>query len=501
MTNKILFYQDYDLTTFALSKKLKEQFNYKIYAILDFTNNFHSFFKKQKIVEYDKTWFLYDHISKIIKPDLDYLKYIEKKYGIELWKIASNDRIFYKYNPFHKFSENEILIILEQQCKLFEKIFNEIKPDFVILPITNSGRNHIFYEMCLSLGIKILMLNGSRLGGRVMFTQKAEEIDYIENIQIKNIPERSLEQLRDILYKVDNFSDAHKFSSHFLKSKKSAFKAGLKYIFSPNRNIKTHYTYFGRKKINVLIYTVLMSLKKRYRLFLINKKLIKKIPSNEKFIYFPLITEPERGLLIAAPFHTNLVELTRHISKSLPIGFKLYVKDHPSMETRDWRPFSFYQQILDLPNTIVLHHSINPKDILPKCSMVLTIGGSAGFEAAFYEKPSITFVDALYSKLNSVSVVNNINELPSLIRKKLNENYDVSDLNQFVNLLEINSFYFDWSGISNHQHDILFFSGFLSDVEVTESQMLNFLTIIEPEIEKLTNECNKKILQHNFHKK
>ena len=32
---------------------------------------------------------------------------------------------------YYNFSENEILSILEQQCKLFEKIIETIKPDFV----------------------------------------------------------------------------------------------------------------------------------------------------------------------------------------------------------------------------------------------------------------------------------------------------------------------------------------------------------------------------------
>ena len=75
------------------------------------------------------------------------------------------------------------------------------------------------------------------------------------------------------------------------------------------------------------------------------------------------------------------------------------------MDTRDWRSFSFYKKIMDLPNVKMLHHTIHPKNILPKCSMVITVGGTAGFEAAFYEKPTITFVDTLYSSLKSVEIL------------------------------------------------------------------------------------------------
>ena len=394
MKDKILIYQDYTIHNFGLAKALQEKHDCDLFAIIDVTDNMNKFFQKQKIVKYEKTWFLYDHIKKSQKPDLDYLSQFEKKYGIELWKLANNDRIFFKYNMYYNFSENEILSILEQQCKLFENIIETIKPDFVIFPLTNSGRMEIFYQLCLKLGIKILMINATRFGGTSFISEEAEKIDYFEKETHENVKNRSIDDLRDILYKLHSFDDVVKFSSQFLKSKKMAVKAGINFfLFSKNSNLKTHYTYYGRQKIKVFFFTILWSLKKRYRFYLINKNLSRVI-DDEKFIFFPLITEPERGLLIAAPFHTNLIELATHIVKSLPIGYKLYVKDHPTMDTRDWRSFSFYKKIMDLPNVKMLHHDVHPKNILPKCSMVITVGGTTGFEAAFYEKPTITFVDS-----------------------------------------------------------------------------------------------------------
>ena len=209
-----------------------------------------------------------------------------------------------------------------------------------------------------------------------------------------------------------------------------------------------------------------------------------------------MITEPERSLLIAAPFHTNLIELVTHIVKSLPVGYKLYVKDHAGMDNRDWRPFSFYKKIMNLPNVKMLHHSIHPKKILPKCSMVITLGGSSGFEAAFYEKPTITFVDALYSSLKSVEILNDVQELPQLIQKQLNVKFDLNDLNNFISALEKNSFNFDWSGFDNLAHHLLFYGGFLADVAITDKQMNNLLNSYSKQLEVLADEHIKKINQH-----
>ncbi len=496
MKDRILIYQDYAMHNFGLAKMLQKKHDCDLFAIFDVTDNMNKFFQKQKIVKYEKTWFLYDYIKKSHKPDLDYLSKFEKKYGIELWKLASNDRIFFKYNMYYNFSENEILSILEQQCKFFENIIETIKPDFVIFPLTNSGRMEIFYQLCLKLDIKILMLHSTRFGGMVFINEKDEKIDYFEKEIHEKEKNRSLDDLRNILYKTHSFDDAAKFTSQFLKSKKMALKAAINFfLFSKNSNLKTHYTYYGRDKIKIFFITIFWSLKKRYRLYLINKNLSRTI-DDEKFIFFPLITEPERGLLIAAPFHTNLIELVTHIAKSLPIGYKLYVKDHQSMDTRDWRSFSFYKEIMNLPNVKMLHHTIHPKNILPKCSMVITIGGTAGFEAAFYEKPTITFVDTLYSSLKSVEILNDTKELPQLIQKQLNAKFDLSDLNNFVSVLEKSSFAFDWSGFDSLAGHILFYDGFLADVEISEKQMNELLDQYSKQLEILADEHIKKIIQH-----
>jgi len=500
MKDRILIYQDFTLVHFGLAKEFQDKYDCDLFAIIDVSDNMNKFFQKQKIVKYEKTWFLYDYVKKPQKPDLDYLSQFEKKYGIELWKLAYNDRIFYNYNTFYNFSENEVLSILEQQCKFFENIIETIKPNFVIFPITNSGRMEIFYQLCLKLGIKILMLNSTRLGGRVYINEKAEKIDYSENIIPENVENRSIEDLRNLLNKTHSFDVATKFKAVFLQSKKMALKAGIQFfLFSKNSNLKTHYTYYGRYKIRIFFNTIIWSLRKRYRLFLINKNLTRTI-NDEKFIFFPLITEPERSLNIAAPFHTNLIELITHIVKSLPIGYKLYVKDHIGMNTRDWRSFSFYKQIMNLPNVKMIHHSVHPNDILTKCSLVITIGGTAGFEAAFYEKPTITFVDTLYSTLKSVSILKNFEELPQLIQKKLSEKFDLNDLNNHVSFLEKNSFNFNWIEFENASHHLFFYDGFLSDVEINDVQMNELLIQFSSQFEILFEENIKKIKLHKYNK-
>lgn len=503
MTDKIVFYQDYSIQYFGLAKSLQELYDCKLYAVFDVTNNTYKFFEKQNIVKYEKTWFLYDYVkSDEEKPDLKYISEFEESYGIELWKLALNDRFFYNYNPFYKFSPDQVLKIIEQESKIFEKILDEIKPDFVILNLTNNFKNHLFYEICKSKKIHVLMMISGRIGNRLIISEDANSIDYLHSKIYDNKNPKSLEELRIILNNKRMYNYTINFTQNFLKSKIHALKAGLRFILFSNNNLKTHYTYFGRKKINVIIYTIKMSIKKRIRYYFINKTFLRKI-ENDNFIIFPLIVEPERSLLIDAPFFTNLLELITNFSKSLPIGYTLYVKEHPGMDTRDWRNISFYRKIMQLPNTCLIHPTVDPNELLEKCSLVLTIGSTIGFEAAFYGKNTITLTKTIYSNLKSVSVLENINDLPKLIRQSLNKPIDPNDLSAFYDILEENSFdaLNELGDFTNRYLREFFYNGFLSDVEINESKMKLLLEDHEGLFKILANEHLKKIEEHKYYDK
>ena len=133
MTKKILFRLDVLGIHFGIAKYIQEDFNHKISAIID-VNNGKTFYQKQKIVNFENIWFFRDSLKNIKKqPDLVYLKYIESKYKINLWKLAYGDQLFFQYNDYYQFTDNEILCILENACKFYENVLNELNPDYLFI--------------------------------------------------------------------------------------------------------------------------------------------------------------------------------------------------------------------------------------------------------------------------------------------------------------------------------------------------------------------------------
>ena len=151
----------------------------------------------------------------------------------------------------------------------------------------------------------------------------------------------------------------------------------------------------------------------------------------EDFAYFPLHFEPEATTLLYSPFYTNQINLLTQIAKSLPVHFKLYVKEHPSM--LEYRPTSYYRELKKIPNLKLLNPKTSSLDLIEKSKIVTTIAGTAGFEASLLKKPVITFGDIFYNILSFVKRCREIENLPNIIKQQL-EHFQYNN-EEIINLL------------------------------------------------------------------
>ena len=155
--------------------------------------------------------------------------------------------------------------------------------------------------------------------------------------------------------------------------------------------------------------------------------------------------------------------------------------------------YFFYKEILSIPNVQLLHYSIKSEDVLKKCSLVITIHGAAGLEAALHKKPAIIFSDFSYSILPSVYKLRSIEELPATIRSSLRTKVNASDVDKFLNLLEANSIDFNLVGFESDCLDYFYYNGNLLNVELDEESVKQFIKKHESAFDMLADEYVKKI--------
>ena len=492
MNSKILFWMNDDLSGLGLPKILNEKYNLDIYSVFDITDKQKIFFQNQKLINFTKIWFYHDYISKSFpKADDVYLKNIEEKYDLNLSLLISAERFFTRSNLFYDFTQEEKLSIVEQTCKFFENTLDEIKPDFVIMGITTLLHNHIFFKICKNRGIKILMIRPSFLAGKYIISNS---IDSFENkVYEKKFNFRNNDELTNYLQNYNSTEQSKFVRDNFQSSIILYFKAILHYIFSKNSNPDTHFTYFGRTKIKVIQKMISYTLKTKIRKSFIDKNLILKIKNKKPYIYFPLQIEQERSLSLAAPSHTNQIEVIKNILKNLPKGYELYIKEHPMMILRGWRPTSDYKEIINLPNVKLFHPNLKSDTLIRNSSLVITISSTSGIEAAFMEKPSIVFADVDYVSISSVEKMNSINELSNLINNSLEMKPNIDDLNNYLNLVESNSFELNLLKLSSEFDSQFHFTGLLADVEIPLQKMKSYLDNNRDIFEKLAIQFVEKI--------
>ena len=500
MNDRILFWIDAGLVHLGIAKNLQEKLDADFYAIYDFNNHLTKSFKDQKIVNFKKEWYFWENLSGLTKNiDMEYLKKFEDTYKINLWEMAYSERVFGKDNPFHKFKKNEILSIFEQECKFFEKVLNEIKPTYLIISTTDLHRNYLLAELCRSTGVKILMLSASRLGYRSSISSQSDMIDRdLDEATVNKIHVNSFDELKNYLKKYDKYQQAKKIISggsgiSFIAKMVQSIKWMIKTFDS---EYKKDYVHYGVSPFSAMTEYISILLKEKIRKRFIDKFFVHKLPLNENFLYFPLQVQPERNVDIGAPFYANQIEVITCVAKSLPADYKLYVKEHPQMNLRHWREISNYKKIIELPNVKLIHPSVDPKLLLDTCSIVINIAGTAGFEASIYQKPSIVFTDVIYSSLPSVYRLKSLEELPNAIKESLKIKVNLLDVIEFINLLDRNSFKFDFFGHFKKILDEFHGGGFLISNKISMNDLKIFFEKNNDDYELLGLEHIKKINQY-----
>lgn len=132
----------------------------------------------------------------------------------------------------------------------------------------------------------------------------------------------------------------------------------------------------------------------------------------ERFIVFFLHYQPERTSLPEGHQFAQQWLALRILANSLPPGYRLAVKEHPSTFRYYFNPGfrsrDFYQNISQLPNTSLVPLDRSPFDLIDKAAAVATITGTVGVEAIIRGKPVIVFGAAQYRDIKGVFAVNSM---------------------------------------------------------------------------------------------
>jgi hypothetical protein len=125
------------------------------------------------------------------------------------------------------------------------------------------------------------------------------------------------------------------------------------------------------------------------------------------YILFPLHYQPEWSTAPLGGYAVYQDLCIEMISRSLPHGWKVYVKEHyTTFSPLGWgwkkRSSEYYERIATLSNVILIPIEIPTARLIDGSQAVATVTGSIGIEAVARSKPALTFGSAWYNGCNGV---------------------------------------------------------------------------------------------------
>ncbi len=370
--------------------------------------------------------------------DTDYLERIEKEYShfknlnMQLMCSQENTRHYHwrYYWSFTNYDEN--MYWLELNYKKILSIFDEFKPD-MILDFDNAElQRTIINEVAYKKNIPYITVEYSKYGYYKYPTfQNTVGIDpYVVEKYEENL-KKSKEELKEAYdYIMDYRSRSTIMNKEFQGTVTSQYERdSLIWIL---RVMHGKWNYFWNmditkknlklKRTNKILYAPsipyffhYLQVMLRRRKYMGKNRLFEPPVEGEPYVYMPLHLIPESTVFVKASYYVDEANLIEQVSKSVPVGWKVYVKEHQAMLGE--RGLEFYRKVKELHNVrlVQVNHFKDPKPWIVNAKGVVTIVGTTAFEEALLGRRSVIFGDVPFELVDGITKAKSFEELPGLI--------------------------------------------------------------------------------------
>ncbi len=468
----IVLQNQYSKIGHAIANVLKEQYGVTEFSAYVFSRGAEEFVRTQKEISYNPI--LVDHeLHKNFKNEVidnEYIKNFEKTYGLpQVWQHFYADRkLMMSIGPKEEttavidplYSHEDFLRIFQVRAKAIEKMLEETRPDFIFFFAIGALGHLILYQVAKKMGIPTFNIDFPRIANRMCisrdFNTLTEVVDTFETFQKEK-------------EKTEYHTEAKELIEHFRKTGSLRLQymnvalgqlpkpirilnpkhliQSISYLFTLLQNyLKSRNLFeYGMTNLNPLRF-IWYKIKQYGRAIRGLDRLYKPLNWDEDFAFFPLHYEPELAILLLSPYYFDQLTLIRYIAQSLPLHYKLYVKEHPAMVSK--RQNWYYKELLKIPNVRLVNHRISSFEFIKRAKIITAITGTVGWEASIYGKPVITFGNVFYNALPFVKRVRSMEDLPSIIQDQLKKfKYNESAMVDFTAAVLKESVPFDFSNL------------------------------------------------------
>jgi hypothetical protein len=325
------------------------------------------------------------------------------------------------------------------QIMYWKGVLEHFKPDVVVYRIEpHVTHEYALYALCRIMDIPTVMFQRTSLPGYIYpvrsFEEGSETIRkaYIRALETGNKQQGSLSpgtatHLEKLSKTYDNAIPFHlKYKlSHY---KKTGDAAGP--ISTLLRVTKVLCKTFQDKRAGLEMdsnelykqYHTKMGSFKRKKLLAHYNRLAKPVDLSKPYVFAALQCEPERQTCPVGGLFGNQYLMIDLLSKLVPDGWKVYVKEHVS-QFKDYQKVEraktkeFYDMLASLPNVDIVPLTYNSFELIDHAKASATVSGTVGWESVVRGKPALLFGHSWYSDCKGVFVTHTIEDCKKAIQK------------------------------------------------------------------------------------
>lgn len=334
------------------------------------------------------------------------MRRIKSQYGIKSFRGIYFPEMAHTYHESDR-DDRKFVALTVYAFLVLEELFEQNRVGCVIQFPGPELIRRVLYNVARRNGVLSVWRAWSQVPGCVTFY--SSEMKVLDDLEVKDYSSLTSEEIEAAKSYVSRFRETRGRMVLHVEKKKKRQKAEAKHlgiipgyrkldIFVPmvfdcyDLSLLRGFLSF----VKHFIYKRLKSLKKffYYKIVYPSLEESKHLIHGGNYLFFPIQYPRESRITVRAPQFFNQEKFVDLVAKSLPEGYKLYVKDHPGLVGE--LSYRTVRKISETENVAWLNPRLPAYDAIVNSSAVITINNTPGYEAIIYQKPVITLGLASY---------------------------------------------------------------------------------------------------------
>ncbi len=330
-------------------------------------------------------------------PDLEWLEQRERELGMSIQRMLTSERHLLVGRSYER-----IMRMAEVALREVAAIYDRTKPDFVFSEDVSCFHSYVHFVLARERNIPFWCISSGRLPQRIsVFSSAPQHWERLEatfgELVAHGLTDAERRAAEDY---VSKFVERPVRPSG-MQTRARKPRIGIADVVRLRR---ASMRYFGDRRDPTAVgpaRAMQQRIRRIARVAIADVTNVFESPvAGEKYVLYPIHFQPEASTLVQAPLYLDQLALLQDLAASLPVGHRLYVKEHVSNRGR--RPLAFYRAIREIPAARLLGPDEDTWSLIRNASVIAVITGTMGWEGLMFGKPVVTFGDIFFNQLPQV---------------------------------------------------------------------------------------------------